>query len=329
MQGDLRRDETNDVTDADVYVQASWQVAPHWTVDAGARRSDVRFASSDQYVTPTNPNDSGHVKYGATTPVAGIVFAPHDALRLYASAGRGFETPTLNELSYRPDGASGLNFALQSVHSTSVEAGVKARSEGLGQVAAALFRTRTDDELVTQTNVGGRATYRNAGTTRRDGIELSLHRDLWQATRLQLGYTLLDARYRSTFATCSTSPCPVPDRTVASGSRIPGIARTAFYGELAWSPPSAWRAAIEARAASRVFVDDVNSDAAPGYAIASLRAGYLWSSGRWSITGFARVDNLFARHHAGSVIVNETNSRFFEPAPGRTFTLGVGAAVPL
>ena len=34
-------------------------------------------------------------------------------LALYTSAGRGFETPTLNELSYRADGIGGLNFALQ------------------------------------------------------------------------------------------------------------------------------------------------------------------------------------------------------------------------
>ncbi len=31
-----------------------------------------------------------------------------------------------------------------------------------------------------------------------------------------------------------------------------------------------------------------------------------------------RGDNLFARRYAGWVIVNEGNSRFFEPAPGRT-----------
>ena len=31
-----------------------------------------------------------------------------DAWRLYASAGRGFETPTFNELGYRADGGAGL-----------------------------------------------------------------------------------------------------------------------------------------------------------------------------------------------------------------------------
>ena len=33
-------------------------------------------------------------------------------VHLYATAGRGFETPTLNELAYRPSGPTGLNLAL-------------------------------------------------------------------------------------------------------------------------------------------------------------------------------------------------------------------------
>jgi len=35
---------------------------------------------------------------------------------------------------------------------------------------------------------------------------------------------------------------------------------------------------------------------------------------------------VFDRHYAGSVIVGEGNSRFFEPAPGRTWTVGGSVA---
>ena len=37
----------------------------------------------------------------------------------------------------------------------------------------------------------------------------------------------------------------------------------------------------------------------------------------------ARVDNLFDRVHAGSVIVNDGNARYFEPGAPRNFLLGV------
>ena len=326
VQGDLRRDERNNVSDADLYLQASWQPAQRWTLDVGARRSIVRFESLDRFVVPGNPDDSGNVRYNAATPVAGVTYAPVDAVRFYASAGRGFETPTLNELSYRADGSSGLNFALQPVRSTNAEVGIKARDTWLGSVTAALFQVRTRDELVTLTNLGGRATFQNAGDTRRNGFELSLRHDVAKNSRFLLAYTLLDARFRDGFLTCTATPCAKATVAVPGGNRIPGIARSTLYSELTWEPLDGWRAAVEGRASSRVLVNDVNSDAAPAYATAGLRAGYLW---RWSggtVNGFARVDNLFGRRYAGSVIVNESNGRYFEPAPGRTFTVGVAVA---
>ena len=37
----------------------------------------------------------------------------------------------------------------------------------------------------------------------------------------------------------------------------------------------------------------------------------------------SRVDNLFDRRIVGSVIVNEGNGRYYEPAPGRSMSLGL------
>ena len=38
---------------------------------------------------------------------------------------------------------------------------------------------------------------------------------------------------------------------------------------------------------------------------------------------YGRIDNLFGKAYAGSVIVNDANARFFEPAPGRRLFMGV------
>jgi len=38
------------------------------------------------------------------------------------------------------------------------------------------------------------------------------------------------------------------------------------------------------------------------------------------------VDNLLDRRYAGSVIVNEGNARYFEPAPGRNWTVGMSGS---
>ena len=219
----------------------------------------------------------------------------------------------------------GLNFGLQPARSDNYELGVKTRSAAIGELTAAIFQTRTADEIVTQTNVGGRSVYQNAGGTRRRGLELAWARDFGEKLRAQAAYSWLDAYYSDAFQTCTVTPCAAPNQTIPAGSRIPGVARSSLFASLAWQPPLGWRGGIEGRVLSRVYVNDANSDAAPGFATVGANLGYVARLGAWTLNGFARVDNLFARRYAGSVIVNEGNSRFFEPAPGRTWLAGVTA----
>jgi iron complex outermembrane receptor protein len=330
VAGALRRDESNDARNADPYVQASLKPLPELTLQAGLRRNSVRFKSQDHYVQGSNPDDSGSVRYAATLPVLGALWSLNEALNVYASWGRGFETPTLNELAYRADGGTGMNFALRPAGSRTLELGLKWRDARWGELRGAVFHTRTHDEIVTYSNSGGRSTFRNAGDTTRRGLELGWALAFNDAWRAQAAYTWLDARYDSGFLTCAATPCTTPNLLIAPGRRIPGIARTAFAGSLAWQPASGPRAGIEWRALSRVDVNDTNSDAAGGFGTASAQVGWLWQAGpALSLQAFARVDNLFARRYAGSVIVNEGNSRFFEPAAGRTGLLGVNLTVAL
>ena len=326
VEGALRRDEDNNVANFDQYVQGSWQFAPRWTVHAGVRHSKVRFSSEDHYIVPPNPDDSGKLDFDATLPVVGLMFAATPALHLYVTAGRGFETPTLNELAYRPSGLTGLNLALGPAKSDSYEAGVKTRNDW-GDVNVALFETRTSNEIATLSNVGGRSTFQNVGSTRRRGLEAAWSADLRENLHAQVAYTRLDARYRDAFQTCTAAPCPAPNLTIPAGNRIPGIARDSLYGALGWVPPLGWRGGVEARALSKVWVNDANSDAAAGFATVNASLGYVARVGAVDLTGFARVDNLFGRSYAGSVIVNEGNARYFEPAPTRNWTVGLTATV--
>jgi len=318
VQGALRRDEDNAVSSFDQYAQASWQFAERWTLHAGVRHSDVRFDSTDHYIVGTNPDDSGNVRFGATLPVAGLIFAATPALHLYVTAGRGFETPTLNELAYRPNGLTGLNLDLGAARSDSYEIGVKTRNDW-GDVNVALFESRTSDEIATLSNVGGRSTFQNVGATRRRGLEAAWTRDLRENLRAQIAYTWLDARYRDAFATCTATPCAAPNVPIPAGNHIPGIAGESLYGALAWAPPLGWRGGIEARALGRVWVNDTNTDAAAGFAVFNANVGYVARWRRVDLSGFVRLDNAFDRRYAGSVIVNEGNQRFFEPAAGRTW----------
>ncbi len=268
-----------------------------------------------------NGDDSGSASYRKLLPVAALRYAFNRDLNVYVAAGRGFETPTFNELSYRPDGLSGLNFGLRPAVNDTLEFGAKARL-GDGLVTAAVFHTRTDDEIVVNTNVGGRSTFQNAGRTRRRGFELGWVNETVSSWRTQLAYTWLDATYRDAF--CSPSPCAADNR-IAAGNRIPGIAKQSLFASFGHVPPQGFRTTADVRALSALAANDQNTANAPGYAAIGLQAGYLLNWQRWTFNAFARIDNLLDRHIIGSVIVNEGNGRYFEPAPGRNWTAGLGA----
>ena len=51
----------------------------------------------------------------------------------------------------------------------------------------------------------------------------------------------------------------------------------------------------------------------------------MLNAARWRLSESLRIDNLANRAYVGSVIVNESNQRYFEPAPGRVWSLMVNA----
>lgn len=314
VRGALRRDERNAVETDDVYAQAWWRFAPRWSLLLGARRSEVGFRSRDGYVTAGNPDDSGHVDYSETAPVAGITFAPSEHLRIYASAGRGFETPTFNELSYRADGGAGLAFGLRPAVSDNHELGLKWRTPAGGQVEVALFRADTENEIAVATNVAGRSSYRNAGGARRQGVELLWLQPLGDAWDLQLAATRLQAEFRGGDTDAGA---------IAPGARIPGVPERHGFARLQWDANGPWTAALEAEAIGNVVVNDAGTGAAAGYGLLHVEASRRWNTSAGPLRAFARLDNVLDRDHIGSVIVNEGNGRFFEPGAGRGWLLGL------
>jgi iron complex outermembrane receptor protein len=59
--------------------------------------------------------------------------------------------------------------------------------------------------------------------------------------------------------------------------------------------------------------------------VVNLSVQQALAVGHWNLRAFFRVDNVLDKRLVGSVIVNEGNSRFFEPAPGRSWAVGLDA----
>jgi iron complex outermembrane recepter protein len=320
--GKLRRDETNAVTSLDPYAQTEARLSDAWRVLAGVRAVHTDVTSSDHFHTTAATNNSGSVSYSGLNPTAGLVFRATPRVSYYLSYGRGFETPTLNELAYKPDGSAGLNTALKAARSNNYELGAKTHLGAGLRGSLALFSTFTNDDIVVRSNFGGRSGFANVGQTRRDGVEAEIEAHPADGWTLAASVSLINARFGSSFLTCTAAPCATPTLLVASGNKLPSVPSRTLWAEVKYH--AGWvDASLEGHVQSRLFVNDLNSDAAGGAGVLDAALEHTGSWGPLRPRFFARVDNLANRRYVGSVIVNETNSRFFEPAPTRTWLLGM------
>lgn len=315
VKGALRRDEDNTLWNIDPYVQASWQFLSTWRLDTGIRYSNVHYKSKDYYIVGLNGDNSGKTSYEEVLPSVALSWQITPEVLVYASYAKGFETPTFTEMAYPAQGgASTLD--LKPSTSDTYETGLKSQNQ-LGDFTLAVFQTKTKNDIVSAESFGGRSTFRNADKTLREGVEFAWNKKLWRDLTAIASYTYLDATFDSTV------PAAGKISEIPEGNAIPGIAKNQAYASLAWQPSHGLYGGVDVQYMDKVYVNDTNSDAAPSYSVTSANVGYAWVMGDWKVNSFARVDNLFDKNYAGSVIVNDGNGRYFEPADGRNWSAGL------
>ena len=315
VKGALRRDEDNTLWNIDPYVQASWQFLSTWRLDTGVRYSNVHYKSKDYYIVGLNGDNSGKTSYEEVLPSVALSWQIIPEVLVYASYAKGFETPTFTEMAYPAQGgASTLD--LKPSTSDTYETGLKSQNQ-LGDFTLAVFQTKTKNDIVSAESFGGRSTFRNADKTLREGVEFAWNKKLWRDLTATASYAYLDATFDSTV------PAAGKISEIPEGNAIPGIAKNQAFVSLAWQPSHGLYGGVDVQYMDKVYVNDTNSDAAPSYSVTSANIGYAWDLGTWKVKSFARVDNLFDKNYAGSVIVNDGNDRYFEPADGRNWSAGL------
>jgi iron complex outermembrane receptor protein len=295
--GALKRDETNRARSSEPYAQWRWTPAPEWELLAGLRASSLRFDSADRFLS--NGDDSGARSFSGLQPVAGLAWRPLPGQTLRLALGRAAESPTLTELAYRAQG-SGFNNELRAQRSKQVELGWEHR-EGERRIALTAFHAETRDEISVLASSGGRTVFTNAARTRRSGLEAAAQLPLARQWQLDLAATRLSTLVLTT------------------GQPLPGVPAAHASAELRWQGDGL-DAGLGLQARARLPADDAGTATAAGCALWGFNVGgQLAPDWRWRL----RADNLLNRATAASVIVNEANRRFFEPAPPRGWSVAL------
>jgi iron complex outermembrane receptor protein len=330
------RSEDNQAENSDLFAQATALVSERVSLVGGLRYSTVRMASDDYYLS--DGNGSGTTSFSATSPVLGVTWHIEDTINLYVNYGKGFETPTLAEMAYSGAGTPSFNTSLNASSSQHYEAGAKWAPSARSRVDFTVFQINSTDEIVVASSTGGNSTFKNAPGTSRTGWELAGQTLLTSNWRTTLSASAIDAQFSQTFTSGAS--------TVQSGNKIPGIPQYFVFAELLWArqamddarrrPALDTQAGVELIGSGRIYVNDTNFDtiartatAAEGYTTFNLKASHGWAVSKGSLSAYARLDNLTDQRYAGSVIVNQAASQFYEPAPGVNWTLGLRLSVPL
>jgi iron complex outermembrane receptor protein len=316
-------DQLEHVTEFGPFVQSALELSPHTTIMAGLRYDWVKFAVRDRLIAGTNPDDSGERLMRALSGSLGIAVNPSRSMTVYGNVGSSFETPTTTELANSPSGAGGFNTGLKPQHAWNVEVGARGSFDRRLTYSVALFQADVHDALIPYEIAAPRFFYRNAGSTRHRGIELS--GDLSVAPGLSLGavWTYADYRFRQ-YSFTDTAGVHVLDGRALTG--IPDNWLHLFVRATPATFAGAW-VELQQTYSSGYLVSDVSNTRTAPWWSTTVRAGWDGTAGRMRLAPFIGVNNAFNHQYVSSVVINAARGRFYEPAPGRNVYLGLSVGV--
>lgn len=299
-------DQLETVDNAGVFGRASLPVGP-LRLSAGVRYDRMQFEADDRLGT----ND-GSRTFDTVSPSVGVS-VDVGTNRIYANLASGLEAPTANELSNRPDGSTGFNLNLDPENIWGLETGI----EGVWVSQAvsydlAVFGTRITDLLVPQEGADEQTFFRNAGETRHIGVETALRWAPRDALRFRGSYTYVRAQF---------TDAQTADGTSLNGNAIPGVPPHMFSGSVQLLQD---RFTAEARVngLGSYEVNSLNTAQNDAYALLDLSIGAPTRVGGVTASPFFAVQNVFDTRYNDTVI-NAFGGRFYEPAAGRTYRVGV------
>jgi len=318
IQGALGQTYRMSAKNFDQYAHIDWRLLERLALNFGARNSQTNLSSISNNPSLNNTSSGSHA-YQALTSMVSLQYYLSEVSNVYVSYGSSFDTPTLNQVTYNSS-FTGSNFGLNAATTKQVEIGFKSKLSKSAQIILALFNANTSNDIVVGASSFGRTSFTNAPKTNRQGIEASAQFILPHQFELNMAYTLLNATVKEAYLNNNAY--------VLSGNRIPGVPNQGLFSELLWVKPNkSIEAAVEARVNGSMAVNDINSPSmATGYAVLNLRTMFRQEiAGGWSLSQFFRINNILNRSYVGSVIVNQTSSQFYEPAPTRNWLVGAKA----
>jgi iron complex outermembrane receptor protein len=277
----------------------------NWLINGGLRFDNNLIRVKDQF--PADGIAEGDIALPNLSPSLSVSYNVLEYHYVAALFSYGFETPTLSELSSRPDNQGGLNTELRPQESYNYEVSYKAFNLDKFAFTFSAFLINSQNELLPYEleDFPGRTFYRNSGKTNRQGIEVSLFTKLREFLDFDMAYTY------SNFEFAETGDI--------SGNKLPGIpvhnlaAGLTFDNEI-------WKANFQIQSFSSIYVNSSNELSAPAYTLGSVSV----SRRVRAFIPYIGVNNIFNNlNYYDNIRINAFGGRFYEVGPPRNFYIGV------
>ncbi len=300
-----------------------------------ARYDRVTYTSEDWQNSAADTSRT----FDRLTPKLALNFKLTPKIAIYTSFGLGFDTPANNELDNYPSSSNGgrttINPDLQAQKSTNFEIGIKGSTHGIENkyftntfAEVTFFHSLIQDEIVPFV-YDNAYFYRNAGKTRRYGLEAGFNTDIVKGLTLKAAYTLSEFTYIDYKAlVINTSPFTQTTEDY-SNNVVPSVPKNLFSTELGYTGNFAryFNAFVKGniRYVGSMYVNDKNVDSlkTEAYVVLGAQLGVAVNYMGLNVTAYAGVDNIADKKYVSFININDMGGRFYEAGPFRNFYGGL------
>jgi len=304
----LLLDQKENVESLSLFAGLSTRFSSRWGITGGLRLDRMHFQMTDALLS--NGDQSGDRNFTAMSPSIGVYYQS-SSLTWYSNVGTAFETPTTTELINSPTGQGGFNTDLDPQTTIGMETGVRGLIKSINlDIDVSVYLLRIQDRLLPQQAEDGRTWYFNRGKNRHYGVEIALEWPAGQPFRIhslyQYGsFSFLNGR--------------------DEGLQLPGVPAHQAHLTLHGSSSNGWTSQIVLEAASKMWGNNTNTVQSDGFMVIDV---YLSRSdcrlATVTVNPFVRIQNILNSQYVRSLVVNAFGGRYFEPAEGRSFQIGLG-----
>lgn len=269
------------------------QLNPRTWLSTGLSVVNVRRDVNTLYADIPVSNAGTTYSHLDLAPRLGLRYELAPKVVAFANVSRSIDPPVT--WGFTGSGTTSTQIGVKNLteqKANTVEIGLRG-SNDIFTGSVALYRSEVRNELLTAQIPGGGPTdteKRNASPTVHQGLEAGLDARLWKGKGgdnivLRQAYTYNDFHYKND--------------ALYGDNELPGLPKHVYTAEVQYQHPSGFYVGLNARYASKTWIDYANTLAAPNYTIFGAKVGYEQPGGKWSL--FLDLRNLTDKAYASAI----------------------------